>query len=166
MLLVLAAISALIAVAQQPDPTMNVPPGSRIVLQAKGDGVQIYTCTKAPTGDVKWGPSTPKAKLRDAKGKVIGTHFAGPTWKLKNGGQVQAQLIPPPHPSPKEGAIPWLELSAKPGTATGSLAEVTYITRTDTHDGVAPATGCTERKVGRKGKVHYTATYTFYAEKK
>ena len=26
----------------------------------------------------------------DASGKVIGSHFAGPTWKLTDGGQVQA----------------------------------------------------------------------------
>ena len=165
--LVLAAFSALFATAQQPAPqqpaSIDVPAGARVVLQAKGNGVQVYTCSQTPDG-IKWTLTGPEAKLIDASGKVIGTHFAGPTWKLKDGGQVQGQKIAD-QPSPN-GSIPWLLLRAKAGTATGSLGAVAYIRRTETHGGVAPASGCRSAKaVAKTKKVRYTAAYTFYAEK-
>lgn len=134
------------------------------MLTAKGDGVQIYTCTDAPAG-TKWVLKGPEAKLLDAAGQVVGTHFAGPTWKLNDGGQVQGELMAN-KPAPEAGSIPWLLLRAKAGTASGSLAAVGYIRRTETHGGVALGSGCqTATDVGKTTQVPYTATYTFYAEK-
>jgi hypothetical protein len=150
--------------AQQPAGSIEPPEGARVVLQAKGDGVQIYACTDAP-GGAKWTLKGPDAKLLDDSGKVIGSHFAGPTWKLADGGQVQGELLAN-KPSPEDGSVAWLLLRAKAGTATGSLASVAFIRRTETHGGGAPRTGCQgSQDFGKNVQVPYTATYTFYAEK-
>jgi hypothetical protein len=150
--------------AQQPAGSIEPPEGARAVLQAKGDGVQIYTCTDTP-GGTKWTLKGPDAKLLDASGQTIGTHFAGPRWKLTDGGQVQGELLAN-KPAPEAGSVPWLLLRAKAGTASGSLAKVAFIRRTETHGGVAPASGCqVPQDAGKSAQSPYTATYTFYAEK-
>ena len=165
-LLFLAA--ALFAVAdvhgQANHPSFQVPDDARELMHAKGDGVQIYTCAKVENGQ-KWVLQKPDAKLLDANEKVIGTHFAGPTWKLDDGGMVQGES-PVPTPSPDQNSVPWLLLRAKAGTATGSLGSVTYITRTETHGGRATTTGCQETSdIGKSLQVPYTATYTFFVPK-
>jgi hypothetical protein len=146
--------------AQQPGGSIDLPAGVREVLQVKGVGTQNYTCTDTHDG-LKWVLTGPSAKLMDAAGKTIGSHFAGPTWKLDDGGQVQGKLMAS-KPAPGPGSVAWLLLSAQAGTATGSLAGVAYIRRAETVGGVAPAGTC---EVGKTTQVDYSATYTFYAEK-
>jgi hypothetical protein len=148
--------------SQQTGSAIDLPAGARAVLQAKGNGAQIYTCTGA-AGEVKWVLTAPDAKLLDAAGKAIGRHFAGPTWKLDDGSQVQGELIAS-KPAPESGAIAWLFLRAKAGTGEGRFADITFIRRTETHGGVAPESGCESMKdAGKTVQVPYTATYTFYA---
>ncbi len=150
--------------AEQSGGPIDLPAGTRAVLQAKGDGVQIYMCTDAHDG-FKWLLKAPDAKLLDASGKEIGSHFAGPTWKLIDGSQVQGELIAS-KPAPEAGSVAWLLLHAKAGTATGSLAGIEFIRRTETHGGVAPASGCqNSADAGKTARVPYTATYTFYTER-
>jgi hypothetical protein len=162
--LIVAAASFPAVQAQQASGSVgsiDPPSGTAVVLQAKGDGVQIYACTDAP-GGTKWVLKAPDAKLLDAAGNTIGSHFAGPTWKLVDGGQVQGELIAS-RPAPEAGAVAWLLLRAKAGTATGSLAEVALIRRTETHGGAAPTAGCAgAADEGKTVRVPYTATYTFY----
>jgi hypothetical protein len=158
-LTIAATLSCLTLQAQQPAGSVEPPAGSRVVLEAQGEGVQIYTCD-----GTKWTLKAPDAKLLDASGKVIGSHFAGPTWKLDDGGQVQGELTAS-KPSPDEDSVAWLLLRAKPGTAEGSLASVDFIRRTQTHGGVAPASGCQgPSDAGKTQRVPYIATYTFYTE--
>jgi hypothetical protein len=148
--------------AQQPDASIDLPAGAHAVLQAKGDGVQIYACTSAP-GGAKWVFTAPDAKLIDASGKQIGRHFAGPTWKLDDGSQVQGELIAS-RQACDAGSAPWLLLRAKAGTATSRLAAVAFIRRTETHGGAAPQSGCQgQQDAGKTVQVPYTATYTFYS---
>jgi hypothetical protein len=162
--LVVVAASAISLHAQRPAGSIDAPEGARVVLTAKGDGVQIYSCTDSLAG-IKWMLKGPDAKLLDANGKIIGTHLAGPTWKLNDGGMVQGELLAN-KPSPDAGSIPWLLLRAKAGTASGSLASVAFIRRTESHGGVAPALACQNASnAGKTVQVPYTATYTFYAEK-
>lgn len=151
--------------AQQAGPNIDLPAEASVVLEAKGEGVQIYGCSAAGDG-FKWTFKGPDAKLIDASGKEIGTHFAGPTWKLADGSTVQGELNSS-RPAPEPGAVPWLLLRAKTGTATGSLAGVVFIRRTATHGGVAPATGCaTAADAGKTVQIPYSATYGFYAAPK
>ena len=139
---------------------IDVPKGNHELMHLKGDAVQVYTCTDTPTGK-QWGPPAPDAKLLDSNGKVIGTHSKGPTWTLNNGGTVQGvRMTSQPPNDKKKKSVDWLLLSAKEGTAKGSLDKVTYIQRTDTHCGLPNPKGC--KVVGKTVKKHYTATYTFY----
>lgn len=131
-------------------PSIGAPPGTTLLLHAKGDGVQIYSCT-----DTHWELKAPDARLLDAHGRVIGRHFAGPTWHLDNGGEVKGKAIAK-QPAPDGSSAPWLLVQAV--SSSGSLAGVTYIRRTDTHGGAAPKSACTSGEL----RVPYTATYEFY----
>ena len=150
--------------SQQPAGSIDVPDGVTSILTAKGDGVQTYSCASAPNG-AKWTLKGPDAKLLDAGGAQIGTHFAGPTWKLDDGSTVMGELVAS-RPSPDADSVAWLLLRAKAGSATGKLANVTLIRRTETHGGVPPANDCrSAADVGKSIQVHYSATYTFYADR-
>jgi hypothetical protein len=150
--------------AQQSSGSIDVPAGARAVLTAKGEGAQVYTCSAA-ADESKWVLKGPDARLLDDAGTQIGTHFAGPTWKLTDGSQVVGEMIAS-RPSPDAGSVAWLLLRAKSGTATGRLADVAFIRRTETHGGVADPAGClTTADAGKTVQVPYSATYTFYSQK-
>jgi hypothetical protein len=152
------------ALAAQQGASIDLPSESQMVLQAKGAGVQIYTCTNVHDA-FAWTLKAPDARLYDAAGKLIGTHFAGPTWRLTDGSQVQGELIAS-RPSPEANSVPWLLLRAKAGTGAGSFANVAFIRRTETHGGVAPATGCrAPADLDKSLRVPYSALYTFYSAK-
>jgi hypothetical protein len=156
---------ALAAGGQQPGGSIDVPAGARMVLEARGSGVQIYQCGAGTNGAFAWKLQGPDAKLLDAEGHTLGTHFAGPTWKLNDGSQVQGTLVASQQAT-QASVIPWLLLKSKPGTATGQLADVAYIRRTQTEGGMADAAECqTSADAGKTVRVPYLAVYTFYAEK-
>jgi hypothetical protein len=162
--LIAVSISVLTLSAQQAGGPIDPPAGAHVVLQAKGDGVQIYVCSSAPDG-FKWTLKAPDAKLLDASGKIIGGHSAGPTWKLLDGSQVQGELIAA-KPAPEANSVAWLLLRAKAGTATGSLVNVRFIRRTETHGGVATESDCQDsHDAGKTIQIPYTATYTFYEDR-
>jgi len=143
------------AMAQQAPASIDVPTGATLLLEAKGDGAQVYTCT-----DGKWTLKAPDAKLLDASGQVIGTHFAGPTWKLTDGSEVKGKAIAN-KPAPDGSSIPWLLIQAVAGSGSGKFANATYIRRTETHGGAAPNDVCSSGEL----RVPYTATYSFYVGK-
>ena len=133
---------------QAADPTV---PTAQSAHVAEGRGVQIYTCTQS-----QWALTAPEAKLYE-KDKQVGTHSAGPTWTWSDGSSVTGTVL---QKLPSATSIPWLLLTARPaGNATGALSHVTYVRRSDTRGGLAPATPCTE---GQTTRVPYSATYTFY----
>jgi hypothetical protein len=160
--LIFAALDQSPVHAQQPGSSIDIPPGASVLLTARGDGVQLYTCTVAANG-AKWVLEGPDAKLLNAKGKQIGTHFKGPVWQLNDGSRVVGEPIAS-QPSPDPGAVAWLLLRARAGSATGSLAGVTFIRRTGTQGGMPQAKDCQNTgDAGKKVEVPYSATYTFYA---
>jgi Protein of unknown function (DUF3455) len=168
--LVAAAMAVPLLHAQQTGAAIDPPAGAQVVFRVEAMGFQIYTCTGTP-GGAKWVFTAPKAELLDAYGKPIGSHFAGPTWTLKRAGQgnaqgdsyVQGELVAS-KPAPEAGAIPWLLLRAKNGTAKGILANVAFIQRTDTHGGVAPQSGCeSAQEAGKTAQIPYRAAYIFYS---
>ena len=159
--LIFVTVNHLLVYAQQHG-SVDVPPGARTILAAKGEGVQIYSCVAAQDG-AKWTLKGPDAKLLDAKGEQIGTHFTGPSWKLSDGSSVVGELVAT-QLSPDADSVAWLLLRAKAGSATGRLADVAFIRRTDTHGGVASANNCQKAgDVGKVARVRYSAAYTFYA---
>jgi hypothetical protein len=146
------------AVAAQTDPT-TAPAGVNVLLRLNGVGVQIYACKSGAAGPA-WTFVAPQAKLMDGATEV-GTHSAGPTWTLKDGGSVKGEVIGT-KPSPEADSIPWLLLKAAGTGGSGGLSEVKYIRRSDTSGGKAPATGCDAGHLGATSEVPYRAIYTFY----
>jgi hypothetical protein len=72
----------------KPAPARNVPatlmpPGSAIFLfEYEAEGGQIYACEAKPDAPTTfaWTFKAPEARLRNARGHVVATHYAGPTW--------------------------------------------------------------------------------------
>jgi len=91
---------------------------------------------------------------------VIGTHFAGPTWRLQDGSEIKGKAIAN-QPAQDASSVPWLLLQAVPGSGSGKLANVAYIRRTQTQGGVAPTAGCSSGEQ----RVPYKAKYSFYTAK-
>jgi len=144
---------------------LRVPAGEKVILRAHAKGVQIYSCAAGPDGKYAWTLKAPKAELFDKRGKLIGEHFAGPTWKLKDGNEVTGKKIEE-HAAPKAGAIPWLLITVTGHKGTGKLAKVTTIQRANTDGGVANAAKpCDSSKVGSESESAYSADYYFYAPK-
>jgi hypothetical protein len=159
-----AATSAIYTHEDPPDvpAEIQVPAGNKLFLRVHAVGTQNYTCN----GSGAWGPSVPAAELFDKHGKLVGTHFGGPTWQYKDGSSVVglkiAGVFVPPPPAPAV-AIQWLLLQ-KVSTNTGpdggdKLTHTTYIQRINTTGGLAPAGACITRTPAR---IPYTADYYFY----
>jgi len=129
-----------------------VPDGHKPYLVAHAEGVQIYECTASAT----WRLVAPRATLTGENGKVVASHYGGPTWEARDGSAVKAARDAGVAGAP--GAVDWLRLKAT-STTDGRLAATTYIQRIDTVGGVAPAGSCT---AGASAEVPYTADYVFF----
>jgi hypothetical protein len=140
-------------------------PGEEVVLLAHASGSQIYTCRAGADGKFIWTLKAPEAELTDAKSKVIGSHSAGPTWRLKDGsevtGKAEAQVD-----SQEPDSIPWLLVKVVGHSGNGLLTNVTTIQRVHTHGGKPPAAGCDESHRDAETRSRYTADYYFYAPAK
>jgi Protein of unknown function (DUF3455) len=150
----LALVLVLAPVGYAQNPTAP-PPTQHAVLTVTGKGAQIYACQQV-SGTPQWVFQAPEAMLFDAEGNMVGTHSAGST--------VKAQVLAT-SPSPEPKAIPWLLLKATIAEGTGVMSKVELIRRSDTHGGVAPATGCDAQHLSEHSRVPYMATYTFYSQK-
>src|SRR5262245_5609848 len=140
-----------------------VPDGHKLFLIGHAVGVQIHTCTLSPTG-YRWRFDGPRADVFDDRGKLLVTHFAGPSWQAKDGSKAVGTLDAPPL-TVDPPAIPWLRLAATstPGPDGGRLAGTTYIQRIRTTGGLAPAPAdCNAGSVGTTEEIPYTADYTFW----
>lgn len=168
---VVAAALLLLPIAQAgPDEPsvpedIQVPVGNKVFLVGHATGVQIYACGTTATGGFAWSLLAPRATLYDDAGKPIVTHFAGPTWRARDGstvvGQLAAKVIV------DRTAIPWLKLSGTgvAGPDGDRLAETSYIQRIATVGGVMPPAGeCNETTAGTSSEVPYTADYYFWKQ--
>jgi hypothetical protein len=153
-------------------PPPNVPDairahaGEEVVLVAHASGSQIYTCRAGTDGKFSWTLKAPDAELRDKdnEGKIIGSHFAGPTWKLKDGSEVTGKAVAHAD-SDDANSIQWLLVEAVGHAGNGLLTKVTTIQRVNTHGG-KPAAGCDESHHDTETKSSYAADYYFYAPAK
>jgi hypothetical protein len=139
------------------------PAGNKVFLVGHAVGVQIYSCNATSNG-FRWGFVAPRADLYDDNGKLITTHFAGPTWRAKDGSYVVGQRVD--GVTVDATAIPWLLLSASsttPGPDGDRLVETTFIQRIATTGGLAPpAADCNDSTAGTTEEVPYTADYYFW----
>ena len=133
-----------------------VPAGNKVHVHGFGVGVQIYTWN-----GVSWGAAVPEATLFDDEGRVVATHFAGPTWESNTGSKVVGVAVPP-RVTVDSNAIPWLLLRGVSSTGPGIFADTTFIQRVNTSGGNAPSAAGTT--VGQVARVPYTADYFFYRE--
>jgi hypothetical protein len=141
-------------------PRIAVPDGHSAYLDAHAAGVQIYSCN-----GTAWTLVAPRANLYDRRGKLIGTHFAGPSWQAKDGSKVVGARVDGVNVDPT--AIDWLLISAV-STTTGprggdTLAKTSYIQRINTVGGRPPAAAdCNAATTGATAEIPYTADYRFW----
>lgn len=143
--------------------TLKPPATERPILQAHATGAQVYTCAAGIDGKFAWTLKGPKAELRDANGKMIITHSAGPKWQHNDGSVVTGKVLSKEN-SPDANSVPWLLLAADNSqSSAGVLSKVSFIQRVHSEGGQPPASGCDEAHKGDETKSSYTADYIFYA---
>ena len=140
---------------------LRAPAGQSLYLEALAKGVQIYECSRKGDSAYEWAFKAPEASLADRSGRSLGNHYGGPTWEAGDGSAVVGE-VKARDPGPKPSAIPWLLLSAKANTGSGTFASAKSIQRVATEGGLAPAEPCTGNKLKQVARVPYTATYYFY----
>ena len=166
-----AALLGLPVANAQKEPTpdvpaaIQVPRGEEVVLLAHASGSQVYTCRSGADGKFSWTLKAPEAELTDQKAKVIGSHSAGPTWKLKDGSEITGKAAAHVD-SPDSDSIPWLLVNVVSHSGNGLLTKVTTVQRVHTQGGKAPAEGCDESHRDAETKSSYSADYYFYAPAK
>ncbi|MCL7462214.1 DUF3455 domain-containing protein [Pseudomonas sp. NW5] len=163
----LAAAALLVAgnaLAQSALPeSIQVPAGHVLALETVGVGEITYECrAKADAaGQFEWVFVGPKAVLNDRSGQQVGSYYGPPaTWESTDGSKVTGtQLAVAPAGA---GNIPFQLVQANPATGEGSMQGVTYIQRTATQGGVAPAKACAAGNTGAQEIVQYQADYLFW----
>jgi hypothetical protein len=151
-----------IARAEDP-PAIRVPAGVELALALKAKGAQVYVC-QAKGAVFEWTLKQPDAKLFDPSGNVLGSHYAGPTWELKDGSKIVGEKVASANGA--AGAIPWLLLKVKSAEGRGALSPIAYVQRVDTSGGAAPRDVCDAAHVATERRVDYAATYRFYAQRR
>jgi hypothetical protein len=151
------------AVAKEAPSDLTPPASAVLFFELGARGVQIYTCAAKPEDSAAfvWTFKAPQAELFNARGEVVGSHFAGPTWQGQDGSAVVGKLVARAD-APSKQAIPWLLLEAKSHAGGGAFSTITHIQRLDTKGGVAPSKGCDETHKREEARVPYEATYAFY----
>lgn len=158
------ALFAFIASPQTADPTLP-PANAHVKATVVGLGVQVYQCTPQD-GGYQWTLQMPEATLFDpATHQAVGTHSTGPAWTWNDGSAITGKLLQK-RPSDNPANIPWLLVEThSTGAATGMLADVTLVRRSDTQAGVPPS-DCDAVHQNNIVRVPYQATYTFYTTSK
>jgi FtsP/CotA-like multicopper oxidase with cupredoxin domain len=148
-------------------PNLQPPADQSVFLQLRATGVQIYQCTSKPDapGTFAWILQAPEATLADRRGHIVGRHYAGPTWELRDGSRVVGEVAAR-DPGPDPTAIPWLLLRAKSTSGTGPLSRTQSVLRIHTVGGIAPSTPCTAAQAQAVTRVPYTGEYYFYAARR
>ena len=135
------------------------------VLTARG--VQIYECRALPgePNKFEWTFKAPEADLFDAQGRMVGKHYAGPTWELTAGGKIVGK-VKAKADAPDGKGVAWLLLDVTAhDDGGGALAKVQSVQRLATVGGKTPTEAADQTKAGQERRVEYTATYVFYAAK-
>lgn len=139
---------------------LRPPSGQILIAHFSGKGKQIYMCQRA-AATYSWKLKAPEAQLYSEDGKLVGHHFAGPTWEATDGSRVTGRLVTSV-PSPDSNCIPWLLLTVIAHEGRGIMNNVQTIQRLNTRRGVAPSGGCDAALEGQETSVPYEADYYFY----
>ena len=113
------------------------------VVSAKG--VQVYTCARNPAGGTGWVLRGPDAQLFDSQNKLVGKHYAGPTWEAGDGSKVVG-VVKAKVDAPDPRAIPWLLLethsTGKPASVSSSSHSTVADRGSDWRDAAGHAGRC------------------------
>jgi hypothetical protein len=161
--LVASCASNTMAIAPNVPENLRVPDRLALSHEVSATGVQIYDCAASKTDPSKfeWVFRAPEADLFDKSGRIIGKHYAGPTWEANDGSKVAGD-VKARDDGPDPNAIPWLLLVAKSASGTGTFGRTQSIQRVNTVGGKAPADGCGPAQAGAQARVPYKAVYYFY----
>ena len=142
--------------AETPLPEALATPGETIVLTAHAVGMQIYECKAGTDGKLAWAFREPVATLI-ADDKIVGRHFAGPTWQLSDGSAVVGKVVAST-PGATVKDIAWLKLDVISRRGSGMLSNVTTVQRINTVGGELDD-ACD--RPGDSRSMPYTADYVF-----
>jgi hypothetical protein len=141
---------------------IKAPADQELVLQVHASGSQIYVCKQETDGKPGWTLKAPEAELRDQQEVIVGRHYAGPTWKHRDGSEVTGKAVARVD-SPDSDSIPWLLVAATAHSGDGAFARVSSIQRIHTKGGQPPpASDCNASKQNSEVAVGYSADYYFY----
>ena len=134
----------------------------REVLRLAAKGTKTYRCVDAGDGKAQWALLRCRADLFGSGGEKVGVHTRGestpPAWQV--GADCVSGTKVHERPSPRPGAIPEVQLLARP---TGGVFEgVVFIERRNTTGG-SPTAPAASAKIGEVVEVPYTADYLFLA---
>lgn len=144
---------------------LQVPTDQRLVFKSAARGAQIYTCQQMPAdrSQFEWKLKAPAAQLFDARGKVVGKHYAGPTWEANDGSKIAA-VVTAKEQAPN-ASIPWLLLQVKSAEGNGKFTNIKWVQRLHTTGGNSPK-DCNRDRLNTEISVPYTADYYFYSDPK
>ncbi len=142
--------------AQTPLPEALAAPGETIVLTVHAEGAQVYECKAGNDGKLAWAFREPVATLM-ADNKIVGRHYAGPTWELSDGSAV-AGKVAASAPGATAKDIAWLKLDVVSRRGSGMLSNVTTVQRINTVGGKLDD-ACD--RPGDSRSMPYTADYVF-----
>ncbi len=142
--------------AETPLPGAIAAPGETILLSTHAQGSQVYACKATADGKLAWKFVEPVAALT-AGGKVIGRHYAGPTWEHIDGSAVVGKVAGSA-PGATANDIAWLKLEVISHRGNGVLADVTTVQRINTLGGKLEG-ACD--KAGDFRSMPYAADYVF-----
>jgi hypothetical protein len=144
---------------------LQVPSNQQLLFKSAARGSQIYTCQQMPAdrSQFEWKLKAPAAQLFDDAGKVIGKHYAGPTWEANDGSKIAAVAISKDK-SPTD-SIPWLLLQVKSVEGNGKFTNIKWVQRLNTTGGNSPK-DCNRSRQNTEIAVPYTADYYFYSDPK
>ncbi|HEY2212516.1 MAG TPA: DUF3455 domain-containing protein [Bradyrhizobium sp.] len=145
-----------VSAAQTPLPQALAAPGESIVLTVHAEGSQVYECKAGNDGKLAWAFREPIATLI-ADDKIVGRHYAGPTWELNDGSAV-AGKVAASAPGATAKDIAWLKLDVVSRRGSGMLSNVTTVQRINTVGGKLDD-ACD--RPGDSRSMPYTADYVF-----
>jgi hypothetical protein len=158
-----ACAAGVLAVPPDAPANLRAPSDQVVSLEALAAGFQVYECKSKPDqpSAYEWTFVAPDAVLLDRSGRLLGKHYAGPTWESIDGSSVTAD-VKARDPGPTPSSIPWLLLNAKATNGAGVFSTTKSVQRLQTVGGVVPAEPCTAANANQEAAVPYTATYYFY----
>jgi Protein of unknown function (DUF3455) len=144
---------------------LQVPTDQRLVFKSAAQGSQIYTCQQIPAdrSQFEWKLKAPAAQLFDEQGKVVGKHYAGPTWEANDGSKIAAVAIA--KEQAPNASIPWLLLQVKSAEGNGKFTNIKWVQRLHTTGGNL-LKDCNRERLNTEISVPYTADYYFYSDPK